>query len=69
MILFWECLIAVLLFTLIVVPMTLRNPLASLGDYPPAIRHQAKIATSNPTTRQAGSPSSVPIRLCRMWKA
>lgn len=38
MILFWECLIAVLLFTLIVVPMTLRNPLASLGDYPPAIR-------------------------------
>lgn len=35
MILFWECLIAVLLFTVIVVPMTLRNPLASIGDYPP----------------------------------
>ncbi|MCR5593463.1 MAG: hypothetical protein K6F79_06940 [Saccharofermentans sp.] len=33
-----ECLIGVLLFTLIVVPMDLKNPLGVISDYPPAIR-------------------------------
>ena len=42
MLLFWECLIGVVLFTLIVVPMTLRDPIASIGDYPPAIRERCE---------------------------
>ena len=33
-----ECIIGIILFTLIVVPLTLSNPLKSIGDYPPAIK-------------------------------
>ena len=35
-----ECIIGIILFTLIVVPMTLSDPLRSIGDYPPAIREK-----------------------------
>ena len=38
MILFIECLIAIVLFSLIVVPMTAKDPLGVISDYPPAIR-------------------------------
>ena len=37
MILFMECLIAILLFTAIVIPVALINPKYIDGDYPPAI--------------------------------
>ena len=40
MILLIECLIGIILFTLIVVPLTLKDPLGSVGDYPPAIRER-----------------------------
>ncbi len=38
MILFIESLIAIVLFSLIVVPMTAKNPIGVISDYPPAIR-------------------------------
>ena len=38
MILLIECLIAIVLFSAIVVPMTARDPIAVISDYPPAIR-------------------------------
>ena len=38
MILLIECVIGIILFTLIVVPLTLSKPLKSVGDYPPAIK-------------------------------
>lgn len=37
MILFIECLIAIILFTVIVIPVTLINPKYIVGDYPPEI--------------------------------
>ena len=40
MILLIECLIGILLFTLIVVPMGLKNPIGVISDYPPAIREK-----------------------------
>ena len=33
-----ESLIGIVLFTVLIVSLTLKNPLASVGDYPPAIR-------------------------------
>lgn len=38
MILFIECLIGIVLFSLIVVPMTAGNPIGVISDYPPEIR-------------------------------
>ena len=38
MVLFIECLVAIVLFTLIVVPMTAKDPISVISDYPPAIR-------------------------------
>ena len=35
-----ESLIDILLFTILIVPLTLKNPLTSVGDYPPAIREK-----------------------------
>ena len=35
-----ESLVGIVLFTIIIVPFTLRNPLVSVGDYPPAIREK-----------------------------
>ena len=35
-----ESLIGILLFTILIVPLTLKNPLTSVGDYPPAIREK-----------------------------
>ena len=35
-----ESLVGIVLFTIIIVPFTLRNPLISVGDYPPAIREK-----------------------------
>lgn len=35
-----ESLVVIVLFTIIIVPFTLRNPLVSVGDYPPAIREK-----------------------------
>ena len=35
-----ECIVGIILFTLIVVPLTLKDPLGSVGDYPPAIRER-----------------------------
>ncbi|MCM1134722.1 MAG: hypothetical protein NC400_04015 [Clostridium sp.] len=35
---FIEGLIGVILFTAVIVSVTLKNPLASAGDYPPAIQ-------------------------------
>ncbi len=40
MILFMEILIGMILFALIVVPGTARDPLGAIGDYPPAIRQR-----------------------------
>ena len=37
MILFFECLIAIILFTIIVIPVALINPKYIVGDYPPEI--------------------------------
>lgn len=38
MVIFIESLIGIILFTIIIVALTLKDPLASVGDYPPAIR-------------------------------
>ena len=35
-----ESLVGIVLFTIIIVTFTLRNPLVSVGDYPPAIREK-----------------------------
>ena len=35
-----ESLIGIVLFTVLIVSLTLKNPLASVGDYPPAIRNK-----------------------------
>ena len=35
-----ESLIGVLLFTILIVSLTLKNPLTSVGDYPPVIREK-----------------------------
>ncbi len=40
MILFMEILIGMILFALIVIPGTARDPLGAIGDYPPAIRER-----------------------------
>lgn len=42
MILFFECLIGIILFALIVVPMGLKDPLGVISDYPPAIRKKCE---------------------------
>lgn len=42
MILLIECLIAIVAFTLIVIPMDLKNPLGVISDYPPAIRKRCE---------------------------
>ena len=42
MLLLIECLIGIALFTLIVIPMDLKDPLAVIGDYPPAIRKRCE---------------------------
>ncbi len=42
MILLVECAVAIVLFTAIVIPLTLKNPLDSIGDYPPAIRRRCE---------------------------
>ena len=42
MLLFIESLIGMALFTLIVIPMDLKDPLAVIGDYPPAIRKRCE---------------------------
>ena len=35
-----ECVIGIILFTVIAIPLTLKDPLAAIGDYPPAIREK-----------------------------
>ena len=40
MIIIIESLIGILLFKILIVPLTLKNPLTSVGDYPPAIREK-----------------------------
>lgn len=40
MILFAECLIGIIFFTAIVVPMSLKDPIGVISDYPPAIRQR-----------------------------
>ena len=35
-----ESLIGILLFTVLIVSLTLKNPLTSVGDYPPVIREK-----------------------------
>ena len=42
MLLFIESIVGIVLFTLIIVPMDLKNPLAVIGDYPPAIRKRCE---------------------------
>ena len=40
MVIIIESLIGILLFTILIVPLTLKNRLTSVGDYPPAIREK-----------------------------
>ena len=40
MILLVECLIGIILFTIIVVPMSVKDPIGVISDYPPAIRER-----------------------------
>jgi hypothetical protein len=42
MVLLIECIVGVVLFTAIAVPLTMRDPLGSIGDYPPAIRRRCE---------------------------
>ena len=42
MVLLVECIVGIILFTAIVVPMTAKDPLGSIGDYPPAIRQRCE---------------------------
>lgn len=42
MMLFIESIVRIVLFTLIIVPMDLKDPLAVIGDYPPAIRKRCE---------------------------
>ena len=42
MLLLSESLVGIALFTLIVIPMDLKDPLAVIGDYPPAIRKRCE---------------------------
>lgn len=37
-----ECVIGIILFTVIVVALTLKNPMASIGDYPPEIKKRCE---------------------------
>ena len=37
MTLFLECIIAIIVFTIIVIPISLKNPLFIVGDFPPAV--------------------------------
>ena len=53
MILFIECLIAIALFSLIVVPMTAKDPIGVISDYPPAIRNRcAQLGLTKETERR-----------------
>lgn len=40
MVIIIESLIGILLFTILIVPLTLKNRLTSVGDYPPTIREK-----------------------------
>lgn len=42
MVLLVECVVAVILFTAIAIPLTVSDPLGSIGDYPPAIRKRCE---------------------------
>lgn len=42
MLLMIESLIGIALFTLIIIPMDMKDPLAVIGDYPPAIRRRCE---------------------------
>lgn len=42
MVIFIESLIGIILFTIIVVYLTLRDPLASVGDYPPKVKERCE---------------------------
>lgn len=42
MLLFIESIIGIILFTLIIVPTDIKDPLAVIGDYPPAIRKRCE---------------------------
>ena len=40
MILFIEIIIGIILFTILIVPGVLKDPLSAIGDYPPQIRRR-----------------------------
>ena len=53
MVLLVECVVAIALFTAIVIPNTLRDPLAVIGDYPPALRRRCEaLGLVSPTEKR-----------------
>lgn len=42
MIILTESFIGIVLFTIIIISLTLKNPLASIGDYPPEIKKDVR---------------------------
>ena len=62
-----ESLIGILLFTILIVSLTLKNPLPSVGDYPPAIREKCMELGLNEKREQRFTRADIIIMLyCKL---
>lgn len=59
MIILTESFIGIVLFTIIIVSLTLKNPLASIGDYPPKIKKRCEELNIIPTTKKTYSKKDI----------
>lgn len=59
MIILTESFIGIVLFTIIIVSLTLKNPLASIGDYPPEIKKRCEELNIIPTTKKTYSKKDI----------
>lgn len=54
-----ESFIGIVLFTIIIVSLTLKNPLASIGDYPPEIKKRCEELNIIPKTKKTYSKKDI----------
>ena len=59
MIILTESFIGIVLFTIIIISLTLKNPLASIGDYPPEIKKRCEELNIIPTTKKTYSKKDI----------
>ena len=59
MIILTESFIGIVLFTIIIVSLTLKNPLASIGDYPPEIKKRCEELNIISTTKKTYSKKDI----------